>query len=184
MQVTLNPVDWSIVARFPSAREFFEWSHSTEDSVTPEGRSCYDLRWSDSAMTYFEVAEALQNAASHVPGPVAAHLWEGILRLLCENGHVDEIGASQFTEGCTWISATPKTTKEIHRHVKETDWPVVYAALEKMATQAKTAKNAKADNAREEESDSGADAKEFVEQHIRVLEVATSGGFGLLGHIG
>lgn len=177
MQVSLDPVEWSKLTRFSSASELFDHLYSdegAEESLTPEKCSCYDNGWeSDSASQYFEVANALEHAQKFISQTVVTHLTQGIRRVLCENGHVDEFGASIATEGHYWLSASPETTREIWKHAKQTDWDAVIDALRKYPLSSGNPNN-------------GIESEfmPFIRQRLIILELAASRGYGLLGHIG
>ncbi len=174
MQVYLNPADWSRLTRFGAAAEYFEAVDDPEEDAVPEEFLDDEDVWvSDSAMQYFQVAEALAHVLPLVDGEVAEHLNLGIRRVLCQEGHVDELGASALTEGCYWVTASPETTREILRHAEATDWDAVYAALRN---------NPPPDSWVMEDME--AELIPFVEQHVTRLREAVAGGFGLLGTCG
>lgn len=111
MQVHLEPVDWSKLTRFPSAEAFIEWVFENDGDATPNGYEPPETLWmSDSALQYFEVAEALDHVQQFVDPGTAENLRRGIRRVLCENGHVDDFGTGPASDNHTWISASPETT--------------------------------------------------------------------------
>lgn len=174
MQVTLDPVDWTKLTRFPSAQEYFDWAYESDGDALPEGYDLDDSGWtSDSAMQYFDVAEALEHVQGVVDAPAAENLARGILRVLCVNGHVDDFGTGPATDNHHWISASPETTREIWEHARLTDWREVSDVLRRNPPKFGDVHNA-IDTV----------FMPVVEQHLRVLELAASRGWGLMGHCG
>jgi hypothetical protein len=168
----LNPIDWAKLQAFGSAGDFFaDRDLDPVEELTPEDCICHDNGWeSDSATQYFQVAEALENLLVDVAPEVAVTLKNGIMRLVCESGHVDEFQTGAASEGHYWLSASPETARELLRLVEAVDWQQLVSLH-----------SAKAD------ADSELDAADFMEcisQHLAILRIAAHRKLGLLGHCG
>ena len=174
MQVTLSTVDWGKLSRFPSAEALIDWMYDSDGDVLPDGYDLDASGWtSDSAMQYFDVAEALAHIQSHVTEATAESLSQGIRRLVCENGHVDDFGTGAASDNHHWLSASPETTREIWKHARSTDLDELCDVL------------------RENPPKFGRVHEEIdtvfipvIKQHLRMLELAAAEGHGLMGHCG
>lgn len=174
MQVTLHPVDWGKLTRFPSGAAFIEWMFDTDDDALPDDYDPGAGDWaSDSATHYFDVAEALTHIGDSVDAVTSQALSRGLGRILCENGHVDDFGTGPASDGTYWISASPDTTRDIWAHARATDWGAVTEALR--------ANPPKFGNLRNEIDTVFVPV---VEQHLRMVEWAAARGYGLMGHCG
>ncbi len=175
MQVTLDAIDWTKLTSFPSSGDFFEWLDELEDVDGFAEISCYDQGWdSDSAIQYFEVAGVLEHLAENCDEGTALHLREGIQKLISEEGHVDEFGVSEESEGLYWISASPEEVKGIKSHIDALDLRACADLLLK--------------NPPPDADDILADLDgmfiSYIKQHSRMVDAAVSHGYGLLGHCG
>lgn len=174
MQVSLDAVDWAKLTSFPSPAEFLEWYDELEDESEFGEVSCYDRPWSDSAHQYMAVAEVIDHLISISDPETSGHLRQGIRRLVCESGQVDELGMGAATEGCTWISASPETTATIKGHIDAVDLDHCVALL----------RGRPAPVADEIMAELDAMFVDFIAQHARMVDTAVSLGYGLLGHCG
>jgi hypothetical protein len=175
MQVSLDAIDWIQLTNFSSPDEFLEWYFDLEDEGEFRSLSCYDNGWdSDSAMQYFEVASALKHLADTSPPEKATHLREGIMKLIAESGHIDEFLLTEPSEGCYWISASPESVASMKNHLDAVDLQDCAASL----------RNNPPKDADEIMSDLDEMFISFVEQHRRMVDLAVSKGYGLLGHCG
>jgi hypothetical protein len=175
MQVSLDAIDWSQLTSFPSPEEFLEWYYDLEDEEQFRSLSCYDKGWhSDSVIQYFEVASALKHLAATSLPERATHLREGIMKLIAENGQVDEFSLAEPSEGCYWISASPASVATIKTHLDAVDLQDCAASLRANPPEG-------ADELMSELNDMFIS---FIEQHRRMIDLAASKGYGLLGHCG
>lgn len=175
MQVTLNAIDWNQLTQFSSAVEFLEWYYALEDEAEFRSLCCYDYGWeSDSARQYCEVAYLLKHLASNSPVEMAEHLREGVMKLLADDGHIDEFAMLDPSGGCYWISSSPSSVSSIKVHFDATNLRECVATLRE---------NPPAD-AEETMSDLDGLFVAFIEQHRRMVDLAASRGYGLLGHCG
>jgi hypothetical protein len=156
MQVTLDPASPALLA-----------DAGAEDEGTP---SCYDLGWnSDSAIQYFEAAECLDHLRPHLDAATLEHLDQGLGRLLAENGQVDEFGHAEASEGHSWISASPETTRAILGHIEAVDLEHLIAILRRHPAAS---------------DDAETSLRVMFTQHREVVRAAAARGLGLVGHCG
>ena len=175
MQVTLDPINWNELTKYPSAEDYFEWLYELEDEDDYITISCYDHGWySDSAIQYFKIAEALEYVLQFLAPETKENLQEGLLKLISYEHRVDEFMTDQASDHCYWISASPKTTKVILKNIKNTEFNIIKQALIDSPTP---------------EFDSllnnfDTSTIPFIKQHIDIMEVAASKNFGIMGHCG
>ncbi len=175
MQVSLDAINWKLLSKFETPEEFIEYICELDNEEEHRALICSSPEWySDSATQYFEVASALAYLAEAAEPDTSRHLREGIQRLISEDGHVDEFQLLEPSEGCYWISASPPTVVAIKSHIDALDLDACVSLLRE-------------DPARHS-ADLMADLERgfvsFIRQHVHVVDLAASKGFGLLGHCG
>ena len=174
MQISLNAIDWTQLTSFSTAEKFLEWY---EDKEEDELRliSCYDNGWdSDSAIQYFEVAAVLEHLSSICDSDTTVHLREGIQKLVAETGQIDEFEMMEPSDGLYWISASPTTTALIKAHIDAVD---LQQCVELLRSDPPT----DADDIMEDLDEMFVS---FIKQHSKMVDVAVSTGYGLLGQCG
>lgn len=175
MQVTLDAVDWEQLTSFCTAEKFLEWFQELEDENEFRTISCYGHGWaSDSASQYFGVAAALEHLSVISDSDTAVHLREGIQKLIAESSQIDEFGMTQESDGCYWISACPVAVAKIKAHIDAVDFQ---QCVDLLTTHPPPD---------EDEIITNPDEMflSFIEQHSRMVNIAVSNGYGLLGHCG
>ena len=175
MQVTLDAIDWNQLLNFSTPGDFIEWLYEIEDEEDFRSMSCYDNGWiSDSVMQYFEVAGALKHLAEIGPSETATHLREGIMKLISENGHIDEFHLADASEGCYWISASPASVVTIKSHLDSVD-------IQACVTHLRNKPPKEASNIMKDLDNLFV---AFINQHRHMIDLAVANGYGLLGHCG
>jgi hypothetical protein len=172
MQVTLDLINWSELIQHPSAEDYIDWVFNLEDEGKSIALSCYKYGWeSDSAIQYFELAEAFEYALQFLDSDTKEIIQKGLLKLISYEHRVDEFMMAPASDDCYWISASPKTTKEILKFFKNTDFNKIKQALiENPNSEFESLLN-----------DFDSSVIPFVKQHIKILEAAASKEFGIMG---
>lgn len=193
MQVTLDPFNWNRrrLTRFRTAQEYFLWWKDEDGSETIPGIAgldCSDFGWrSDSAIQYFAAAESLSALRPHLSSSARRHLDRGLARVIAENP-VDEFGTGDVSEGCYWLSASPRTTASILRHAEATDVEQLldlHGRLQaKIPPDPPPAEPVHRRAQKDQQKVIDKSLETMIAQHLAVLRAAVSHGFGLLGHCG
>lgn len=177
MQVTADAVDWGWLSSIASSPRLVEELFEGADRETIV-ESCYAFnpRWNDSAMTYFDVAEAMKELLAHEGPALRLQVEKGIYPLVSENQATDELGLSSKTQGCYYASLSPATVVSTGEAFRSLDLDDLAGKLTKASSLPVLDEPWIADKE--------AFLKEYLQQWQDVLDRAQAKGWGILGHIG
>jgi hypothetical protein len=177
MQVTADAVDWTwltSVAHSPNVVGALFEGADCETIV----QSCYSFnpRWSDSAMIYFDVADAMKCLLAQASPALRDRVVKGVYPLVSENQATDELGLSPRTRGNYYASLSPSTvvsTGEAFRSLDLDDFAGKLISVSPLPILDHPSI-----------PDKKAFLKEYLWQWQDVLDRAQAKGWGILGHIG
>lgn len=179
MQITLDPFNWNRrkLTRFRTCLEYFLWWKDQDGSAEVpglEGLDCGEIGWrSDSAIEYFTAAESLSALLPHLNGSTRRLLDRGLCRIIAETP-IDELGTGDASDGCYWLSASPRTTASILRHseaIAVSQLLDLHRSLQSQGSPLETSRTERG-------------LQRMIDQHLAILRAAVSHEFGLLGHCG
>lgn len=172
MQVTMSADDWEQLTAFGSAEEYL--AAESEDAEPARGISCFEVvdDWSDSAIRYLEMAAALIHLADICEDDEMEEHLDHICKIISKDELIDEFGLAEPTEGLVSISASPTTVREIKSHFDALDYERCKALLEEEPPY-------EADYITQD-----LDGRFFalLDQYRKMVDVAVSRGYGLLGY--
>ena len=155
MQVSAFCFDWSEVQKRASAEEIVEQMIHTDD-IDIYTKELPDGAWtSDSASQHFEAANQIASAIDTHPD---RQDLRDIATVITSGESLDELGISELTEGCYFISISPSRIKTLlpsFQRVADVGFPGV-----------------------------SSDTKEWIDQWKLAFEYASANGFGIIGHCG
>jgi hypothetical protein len=190
MQITLDPFNWNRrkLTRARTALDYFLWWKDEDGSTQVSGIAgldCHELGWhSDSAIEYFEAARSLNALLPHLNGSTRRLLDRGLCRIITETP-IDEFGTGDVSDGCYWLSASPRTTASILRHSEATDVSQLHDLHRSLQTQElPSGDNAGRPSLVPYRKKMGDGLERMISQHLAILRAAVSREFGLLGHCG
>ncbi len=177
MQVTADVVDWIWLASAAHSSNVVEALFEAADNETMV-QSCYSFnpRWIDSALLYFDVADALKSLLSRESSALRDRVEKAIYPLVSENRATDELGLSARTEGCYYASLSPSTAMSTREAFRSLDLDDLTDKLTRMSPLTILDEPPV--------SDKRAFLKEYFLQWQEVLDRAQAKGWGVLGHIG
>ncbi len=177
MQVTADVVDWT---RLASIAYSSHWAEELFEGADCEAvvQSCYSFNphWIDSAMIYFDVADAMNSLLAQESPALRDRVIKGIYPLVSENQATDELGLSPRTDGCYYASLSPSTvvsTGEAFRSLDLDDFAHRLTMVSSLPILDQPSI-----------PDKKAFLKEYLLQWQDVLDRAQAKGWGILGHIG
>lgn len=174
MQVSLDPIDWTQLTRFPSGAEFLEWMGELDDKSELRTLNCYDNDWeNDSALHYHEAGAVLEHLQRVCDPDEAKHLTGGFLQLIATDGLIDEFELGGPSEGHYWISASPGAVQTIKSHIDDLNMVHCVSRLTENPLPQLEVTN-----------DVGGLFLPILEQHARMVDLAVAHGYGLIGHCG
>ena len=157
MQVTCFAFDWKAVKSRPTAVAVYE-ELICSDEVDRYTTQLPDDAWcSDSATQHFETADELEECVEDAPKKMRPAL-RALSRIISTGESVDELGLSQLSDGCYFVSMSPETVRELLAATRAIDLSCVCALSE--------------------------EAKEWCGQWLQALSFADKEGLGLIGHCG
>ena len=155
MQVSTFCFDWNEVLKRTSAEQIVEEMIETDD-IDIYTKDLPDGVWmSDSAIQHFEAADEIELALSSSPDQPEL---KDIATIISTGEALDELGISDLTDGCYFISISPSRIESLLQSFQQLDIEGV--------------------------SGLSSDTKNWIEQWKSALEYASSKGFGLIGHCG
>jgi hypothetical protein len=155
MQITAFCFDWVEVQKRTSAEQIVEEMIHTDD-IDIYTKDLPDGVWtSDSASQHFEAAEQIELAVG--ASPDQPELTD-IATVISTGEALDELGISDLTDGCYFISISPSRIEPLLQSFQRLDVEGVPGL--------------------------SSDTKDWIEQWKSALEYASSKGFGLIGHCG
>ena len=155
MQVSTFCFDWNEVLKRTSAEQIVEEMIETDD-IDIYTKDLPDGVWmSDSAIQHFEAADEIELALSSSPDQPEL---KDIATIISTGEALDELGISDHTDGCYFISISPSRIESLLQSFQQLDIEGV--------------------------SGLSSDTKNWIEQWKSALEYASSKGFGLIGHCG
>jgi len=155
MQITAFCFDWVEVQKRTSAEQIVEEMIHTDD-IDIYTKDLPDGVWtSDSASQHFEAAEQIELAVGASPDQPEL---KDIATVISTGEALDELGISDLTDGCYFISISPSRIESLLQSFQRLDVEGVPGL--------------------------SSDTKDWIEQWKSALECASSKGFGLIGHCG
>ena len=155
MQITAFCFDWVEVQKRTSAEQIVEEMIHTDD-IDIYTKDLPDGVWtSDSASQHFEAAEQIELA---VGASLGQPELTDIATVISTGEALDELGISDLTDGCYFISISPSRIESLLQSFQRLDVEGVPGL--------------------------SSDTKDWIEQWKSALEYASSKGFGLIGHCG
>jgi hypothetical protein len=155
MQVSAFCFDWNEVLKRTSAEQIVEEMILTDD-IDIYTKDLPDGIWmSDSAIQHFEAADEIEKAIAVALDPPEL---KDIATVISTGEALDELGISDLTDGCYFISISPSRIELLLQSLRRLDVEGVPGL--------------------------SSDTKDWIGQWKSALEYASSKGFGLIGHCG